>query len=83
MSGFGTNFSYTWSTSYSQVVQTSPCIVWMVCRYCEFNKRVDPTRGASWNKIAAMLLVMHCSEYVMGLDSGMALTNSAGAVHPD
>lgn len=40
------------------------------CRYCEFNSRPDPTRGASWNKIAASLLVVHCSQYVLALDSG-------------
>lgn len=42
----------------------------MHCRYCEFNSRPDPTRGASWNKIASILLVVHCSQYVMALDSG-------------
>ena len=40
------------------------------CRYCELNSRPDPTRGASWNKIASVLLVVQCSQYVMALDSG-------------
>lgn len=44
-------------------------------RYCEFNTRPDPTRGASWNKVAAALLVMHCSQYVMALDSDALIVN--------
>ena len=50
-------------------------------RYCEFNSRPDPTRGASWNKIASILLIVHCSQYVMALDSGRqqgALAAQAG-----
>ncbi|KAL0045273.1 hypothetical protein WJX82_002436 [Trebouxia sp. C0006] len=44
-------------------------------RYCEFNSRPDPTRGASWNKIAASLLVVHCSQYVLALDSDAVIVN--------
>lgn len=44
-------------------------------RYCEFNARPDPTRGASWNKIAATLLVIHCSQYVLALDSDAVIVN--------
>lgn len=44
-------------------------------RYCEFNSRLDPTRGASWNKIAAALLVVHCSQYVLALDSDAVIMN--------
>ena len=52
------------------VADSGPAESISCCRYCEFNSRPDPTRGASWNKIAASLLVVHCSQYVLALDSG-------------
>lgn len=44
-------------------------------RYCEFTARPDATRGASWNKIAATLLVLHCSQYALALDSDAVIVN--------
>lgn len=59
-----------WSQPGSSVIYVSDTCCLSLCRYCEINQRLDPTRGASWNKVAAMLLFMHCSMYILALDSG-------------